>query len=157
MIQLQAFQRTILTYDPANPAGFQTERANTGTDFFSVFPEQFPLLALGARHKWEGEGSLLLGAPPPDPLTFGALGPAHGVDTEWRSVQNRVLASRAIPTPPRGPRAALRGPNPGAIRRTQLRRRGQAFSGWRAAAGRLDWGGRPAGGPRPCAAGRRQQ
>jgi hypothetical protein len=43
-IQLQAFQRTILTYDPANPAGFQTERANTGTDFFFVFPEQFPLL-----------------------------------------------------------------------------------------------------------------
>jgi hypothetical protein len=42
-IQLQAFQRTILTYDPANPDGFQTERANTGTDFFFVFPQQFPL------------------------------------------------------------------------------------------------------------------
>jgi hypothetical protein len=41
-IQLQAFQRTILTFDPANPAGFQTERANTGTDYFFVFPQQFP-------------------------------------------------------------------------------------------------------------------
>jgi hypothetical protein len=41
-IQLQAFQRTILTFDPANPDGFQTERANTGTDFFFVFPQQFP-------------------------------------------------------------------------------------------------------------------
>jgi hypothetical protein len=42
-IQVQAFQRTILTFDPANPDGFQTERANTGTDYFSVFPERFPL------------------------------------------------------------------------------------------------------------------
>jgi hypothetical protein len=41
-IQLQAFQRTILTFDPANPEGFQTERANTGTDYFFVFPQQFP-------------------------------------------------------------------------------------------------------------------
>jgi hypothetical protein len=41
-IQLQAFQRTILTFDPANPDGFQTERANTGTDFFFVFPQFFP-------------------------------------------------------------------------------------------------------------------
>jgi hypothetical protein len=41
-IQLQAFQRTILTFDPANPDGFQTERANTGTDYFFVFPQQFP-------------------------------------------------------------------------------------------------------------------
>jgi hypothetical protein len=43
LIQLQAFQRTILTFDPANPDGFQTERANTGTDYFFVFPQQFPL------------------------------------------------------------------------------------------------------------------
>ncbi|HEX2326404.1 MAG TPA: hypothetical protein VHQ00_13480 [Chloroflexota bacterium] len=41
-IQLQAFQRTILTYDPANPEGFLVERANTGTDYFFVFPNQFP-------------------------------------------------------------------------------------------------------------------
>lgn len=42
-ITIQAFQRTILTYDPNNPEGFLTERANTGTDYFSVFPDRFPL------------------------------------------------------------------------------------------------------------------
>lgn len=42
-ITIQAFQRTILTYDPSNPEGFLTERANTGTDYFSVFPDRFPL------------------------------------------------------------------------------------------------------------------
>ena len=41
-IQLQAYQRTILTYDPANPEGYLVERANTGTDYFFVFPNQFP-------------------------------------------------------------------------------------------------------------------
>ena len=41
-IQIQGFQRSILTYDPANPAGFLTERANTGTDFMAVFPERVP-------------------------------------------------------------------------------------------------------------------
>jgi len=41
-ITVQAFQRTILTYDPANPAGFLTERANTGTDYMTVFPERVP-------------------------------------------------------------------------------------------------------------------
>jgi hypothetical protein len=41
-IKVQAFQRTILTYDPANPEGFLVERANTGTDYFFVFPERFP-------------------------------------------------------------------------------------------------------------------
>jgi hypothetical protein len=41
-IVVQAFQRTILTYDPANPAGFLVERANTGTDFMAVFPDRVP-------------------------------------------------------------------------------------------------------------------
>jgi hypothetical protein len=41
-IKLQAFQRTILTYDPANPEGYLVERANTGTDYFFVFPDRFP-------------------------------------------------------------------------------------------------------------------
>jgi len=41
-ITVQAFQRTILTYDPANPQGFLTERANTGTDYMAVFPERVP-------------------------------------------------------------------------------------------------------------------
>ncbi len=41
-ITIQAFQRTILTYDPNNPEGFLTERANTGTDYYAVFPERFP-------------------------------------------------------------------------------------------------------------------
>jgi hypothetical protein len=41
-ITIQAFQRSILTYDPANPEGFLTERANTGTDFMAVFPERVP-------------------------------------------------------------------------------------------------------------------
>jgi hypothetical protein len=41
-ITIQAFQRTILTYDAANPAGFLVERANTGTDFYTIFPDRVP-------------------------------------------------------------------------------------------------------------------
>ena len=41
-ITVQAFQRSVLTYDPGNPEGFLTERANTGTDFMAVFPERVP-------------------------------------------------------------------------------------------------------------------
>lgn len=41
-ITVQAFQRTVLTYDPANPAGWQVERANVGTDYHYVFPERVP-------------------------------------------------------------------------------------------------------------------
>ena len=41
-ITIQAFQRSILTYDPANPEGFLTERANTGTEYMGVFPERVP-------------------------------------------------------------------------------------------------------------------
>jgi LPXTG-site transpeptidase (sortase) family protein len=33
-IIIQAFQRTILTYDAANPAEWQVERANIGTDYY---------------------------------------------------------------------------------------------------------------------------
>jgi hypothetical protein len=36
-IMVQAFQRAILTYDPANPADWQIERANVGTDYLKVF------------------------------------------------------------------------------------------------------------------------
>ena len=39
-IAVQAFQRTVLTYDADNPAGFLVERANAGTDFQRVFPGQ---------------------------------------------------------------------------------------------------------------------
>ena len=41
-ITVQAFQRTILTYDPGNPEGYQTERANTGTDYAAAFPQNVP-------------------------------------------------------------------------------------------------------------------
>ena len=41
-IVIQAFQRTILTYDPANPAGYEVERANTGTDYSRLFPQNVP-------------------------------------------------------------------------------------------------------------------
>lgn len=36
-ILIQAFQRTILTYDPLNPADWQVERANVGTDYAKAF------------------------------------------------------------------------------------------------------------------------
>jgi hypothetical protein len=39
-ILVQAFQRTILTYDPANPADWQIERANVGTDYRKAFPDR---------------------------------------------------------------------------------------------------------------------
>jgi hypothetical protein len=35
-IWVQAFQRTILTYDPANPADWQVERANVGSDYYKA-------------------------------------------------------------------------------------------------------------------------
>jgi hypothetical protein len=41
-ITIQAYQRTILTYDPANPEGWLVERANTGTDYWAIFPERVP-------------------------------------------------------------------------------------------------------------------
>jgi hypothetical protein len=41
-ISVQAFQRTILTYDAANPEGWQVERANVGTDYWAVFPDRVP-------------------------------------------------------------------------------------------------------------------
>ncbi|MBI3974710.1 MAG: hypothetical protein HY332_25825 [Chloroflexi bacterium] len=41
-IFVQVFQRTILTYDPLNPAEFQVERANVGTDYRRVFPDRVP-------------------------------------------------------------------------------------------------------------------
>jgi hypothetical protein len=41
-IVIQAFQRTILTYDPANPSGFEVERANEGTNYSRLFPQNVP-------------------------------------------------------------------------------------------------------------------
>ncbi len=41
-ILAQAFQRTILTYDALNPAAFQVERANVGSDYRLVFPDRVP-------------------------------------------------------------------------------------------------------------------
>ena len=41
-IVIQAFQRTILTYDPNNPAGYLVERANTGTDYVKIFRDRVP-------------------------------------------------------------------------------------------------------------------
>jgi hypothetical protein len=38
LIVIQAYQRTILTYDAANPDGWQVERANVGTDYARAFP-----------------------------------------------------------------------------------------------------------------------
>lgn len=35
-ITLQLFERTVLTDDPANPAGFQIERANIGADYLKI-------------------------------------------------------------------------------------------------------------------------
>ena len=37
-IKIQAFQRTVLTYDPRNPAEWQIERANVGRDYLTAFP-----------------------------------------------------------------------------------------------------------------------
>jgi hypothetical protein len=41
-VLIQIFQRTILTYDPMNPADFQVERANVGTDYRRAFPDRVP-------------------------------------------------------------------------------------------------------------------
>jgi hypothetical protein len=41
-IVIQAFQRAVLTYDPANPAGYEVERANTGTNYSRLFPANVP-------------------------------------------------------------------------------------------------------------------
>jgi hypothetical protein len=39
-IMVQAFQRTILTYDALNPPEWQVERANVGSDYARIFPER---------------------------------------------------------------------------------------------------------------------
>ncbi len=39
-VLIQAFQRTVLTYDPQNAAGWQVERANIGVDYLQVFSER---------------------------------------------------------------------------------------------------------------------
>ncbi len=41
-VQVQAFQRTVLTYDAANPPDWQVERANVGTDYARAFPQRVP-------------------------------------------------------------------------------------------------------------------
>jgi hypothetical protein len=41
-VQVQAFQRTVLTYDAANPPDWQVERANVGSDFARAFPHLVP-------------------------------------------------------------------------------------------------------------------
>ncbi|MAG34865.1 MAG: hypothetical protein CL878_01225 [Dehalococcoidia bacterium] len=41
-ILVQAFQRTILTYDALNPTEFQVERANVGSDYRRVFLDRVP-------------------------------------------------------------------------------------------------------------------
>jgi hypothetical protein len=40
-IVVQAFQRTVLTYDPLNPPDYRVERANVGTDYARAFPDKF--------------------------------------------------------------------------------------------------------------------
>ena len=41
-VQVQAFQRTVLTYDAANAPDWQVERANVGSDFARAFPQLVP-------------------------------------------------------------------------------------------------------------------
>jgi hypothetical protein len=41
-VVVQAFQRTVLTYDAANPPDWQVERANVGTDYTRAFPQLVP-------------------------------------------------------------------------------------------------------------------
>lgn len=43
-VVLQAFERTVLTYDPRNPAEWKVERANIGADAFEVLPQLPPSL-----------------------------------------------------------------------------------------------------------------
>jgi hypothetical protein len=39
VIDVQAFQGTVLTFDPLNPPFSRVERANVGSDFASAFPQ----------------------------------------------------------------------------------------------------------------------
>jgi hypothetical protein len=39
-VQIQAFQRTILIYDPQNVPGWQVERANIGADYLATFADR---------------------------------------------------------------------------------------------------------------------
>lgn len=50
-IWMQAFERTVLTYDPRNPAGWQVERGNIGADALGVTPVAGPITipAAGAQ------------------------------------------------------------------------------------------------------------
>ena len=48
MITMQAFERTVLTYDPHNPAAWQVERANLGRDALQAYglPQSAPTIEL---------------------------------------------------------------------------------------------------------------
>jgi hypothetical protein len=41
-IIMQAFERTVLTYDPKNPSGWQVERGNIGADALQTLPQPAP-------------------------------------------------------------------------------------------------------------------
>ena len=49
-ILVQAFQRTILTYDALNPTEFQVERANVGTDYQQRLPRPDTRIAPSGYH-----------------------------------------------------------------------------------------------------------
>jgi hypothetical protein len=53
-ITLQVFERTILSNDPRNPAAYQIERVNVGTDYLTAFP-------------WDAEDTAILAAVPVGP------------------------------------------------------------------------------------------
>jgi hypothetical protein len=50
-IAVQAFERTVLTYDPANPADWRVERGNIGADalYTPIVPARVEVPAVGAR------------------------------------------------------------------------------------------------------------
>jgi hypothetical protein len=87
-IRLQLFERTVLTDDPANPAGFQIERANIGADALRLLtgPVIPGDVVLPAAFSWIGPTST------DQDLPAGMAPPAW----RWESHHNRAAQMDAI-------------------------------------------------------------
>lgn len=82
-ILLQLFERTVLTDDPANPEGFQVERANVGSDYLrrARGPAIPGDVVLHPAFRWSDPVTTAVDVP------YGMIAPAW----EWRSDDARMI------------------------------------------------------------------
>ena len=105
-IVAQAFQRAILTWDPLNPLGWQAERANVGTDYWTMAPEVAGVRVTGSSSTPTGIPPIPSRSPAAPPPTR----PAVATSTIAPTATPRPAASpTAVPTATRPPTAGACG------------------------------------------------